>query len=132
MDGFMRVLNYHPLDGGELNRYLWFFIKMPKEIAGLEELGLEIEHAVSACRDGPATCTSHGNAGLQGSLFLGLSVVPFVLLLAAAVQSGIYFVCKRMRFHRMTEPYFMLLKWLPKAPPLLSAPLHRRFGPDPS
>jgi len=47
MDGFMRVLNYHPLDGGELNRYLWFFIKMPKEIAGLEELGLEIEHAVS-------------------------------------------------------------------------------------
>ncbi|MBT4088582.1 MAG: hypothetical protein HOE30_08830, partial [Deltaproteobacteria bacterium] len=43
----MRVLNYHPLDGGELNRYLWFFIKMPKEIAGLEELGLEIEHAVS-------------------------------------------------------------------------------------
>jgi len=22
MDGFMRVLNYNPLDGGELNRYM--------------------------------------------------------------------------------------------------------------
>ena len=22
MDGFMRVLNYNPLDGGELNRYV--------------------------------------------------------------------------------------------------------------
>jgi hypothetical protein len=26
MDGFMRVLNYNPLDGGELNRYFLLII----------------------------------------------------------------------------------------------------------